>query len=249
MNTFTQPRNVCFKLNTEEDSLPPSTTLDTEGNIYTLTYAAFLADLKKRPIRQIRTAALNKFFNSLGKNKSGSKNGIGRGQEFCNAFFEEGTLKEANPKTLFYVNDDHDSLTAGAHGTDAPDFYFYTKANGRFTVEVKMYSSVESYFINVKTTNFHDADYVISYIIDKQVWLFSTKKEQYLELYTQDSLAVTDPWINEINLPPQFETISFYIPKDQNILNKALREYTNEELPEFVSYSFFVNEAKSNIEE
>ena len=231
------------------DTYAQSVSLDAEGNIYQLTYASFLAELKKRPVKQLRTAALNKFFNSLGKNKSGSKNGMGRGQGFCNAFFEEGTLKEVNPGVLVYVNEDHDSLTAGDTGTDAPEFYFYTKANGTFTVEAKMYSSVESYFINVKTTNFHDADYVISYIIDKQVWLFSTKKEHYLELYTQDSLAVTDPWINEINLPSQLETISFYIPKDQNILNKALRDYTNEELPEFVSYSFFVNEAKSIIEE
>ena len=247
MNTFTQTYDIFFKLNTEEESLPPSTSLDQSGDIQQLVYASFLAELKTRSIKRIQTAALNKFFNSLGKNKSGSKNGIGRGQEFCNAYLEETTLKKANPEVLVYVNEDHDSLTAGDHGTDAPEFDFYTKANGRFTVEVKMYRSIESYFSNVKTTNFHDADYVISYIINKQAWLFSTKAEQYLELYTQDNLAVTDPWINEITLSPQLETISFYIPEDQNILNKALRDYTNEELPEVVNYNFFINEAKSTL--
>lgn len=248
MTTFTQTYDELSKLNTEDESpLPPPTSLDKRGNIQQLVYVSFLAELKKRSIKQIQTAALNKFFNSLGKNKSGSKNGIGRGQEFCNAYLEETTLKKANPEVLVYVNEDHDSLTAGDTGTDDPDFYFYTKANGRFKVEIKMYSAVESYFSNVKTTNFHDADYVINYIIDKHVWLFSTKEEQYLELYTQDSLAATDPWINEINLPSQLETISFYIPKDKNILNKALREYTNKELPKVVSYNFFINEAKSTL--
>lgn len=247
MSTFTQTYDIFFKLNTEEESLPPSTSLDQSGDIQQLVYASFLAELKKRSIKQIQTAALNKFFNSLGKNKSGSKNGIGRGQEFCNAYLEETTLKKANPEVLVYVNEDHDSLTAGDSGTDAPEFDFYTKVNGRFTVEVKMYRSIESYFSNVTTTNFHDADYVISYIINKHIWLFSTKAEQYLELYTQDSLAATDPWINEITLPSQFETISFYIPEDQNILNKALRDYTNEELPEVVNYNFFINEAKSTL--
>jgi hypothetical protein len=203
--------------------------------------------LKKRPVKQIKTAALNKFFNSLGRNKSGSKNGIGRGQEFFNADFEETGLKKANPGVLVYVNDDHDSLTAGSTGTNAPEFYFYTKANGKFTVEAKMYSSVESYFSNVKTTNFHDADYVISYIIDKHLWLFSKKVENYLELYTQDDLAATDPWISEITLPSQLETISFYIPKSQNRLDKALRDYSNEELPEVVNYKFFINEAKASL--
>lgn len=229
------------------DTYAQSVSLDAEGNIYQLTYASFLAELKKRPVKQLQTAALNKFFNSLGKNKSGSKNGIGRGQEFCNAFFEEGTLKEANPGVLVYVNEDHDSLTAGDTGTDAPEFYFYTKANGTFTVEAKIYKSVASYFSLVKTTNFHNADYVISYIIDMQVWLFSTKTEDYLELYTQGTLAETVPWITEITLPTTLEHISFYIPKEQNVLNKALRDYTDEELPEVVSYNFFINPAKSII--
>jgi hypothetical protein len=247
MNTFTQTYDALSKLNTEEESLPPPTSLDQNGNIQQLVYASFLTELKRRSKKRIQTAALNKFFNSLGKDKSGSKNGIGRGQEFCNAYLEETTLKKANPEVLVYVNEDHDSLTAGDPGTNDPDFYFYTKANGRFKVEVKMYITVDSYYSKVKTTNFHDADYVISYIIDKHVWLFSTKEEQYLELYTQDNLAATEPWINEINLPSQLETVSFYIPENQNKLNKPLRDYTNEELPKVVNYNFFINKAKSTL--
>lgn len=244
---FSIAYNKVDKLNSLEESLPPPTSLDEKGDIQQLVYASFLAELKGRSIKRIRTAALNKFFNSLGKNRSGSKNGISRGQEFCNAYFEETALKKANPAVLVYVNDDHDSLTVGSPGTDAPEFYFYTKANGKFKVEVKMYSSIESYFSKVTITNFHDADYVVNYVIDKHVWLFSKKADHYLELYTQDSLAATDPWINEITLPSQLETISFYIPKSKNTLDKALRDYTNEELPEVVNYKFFINEAKSTL--
>ena len=247
MNTFIQTFDKLSRLNTGEESFIPSTSLDEKGNIQQLVFASFLAELKNRSVKQIQTAALNKFFNSLGKNKSGSKNGIGRGQEFCNAYLEETMLKKVNPGVLVYVNEDHDSLTARNPGTDAPEFYFYTKANGKFKVEVKMYSSIESYFSKVKTTNFHDADYIINYIIENHVWLFSTKAENYLELYTQDTLAEIVPWITEITLPTYLETISFYIPKEQNVLNKVLRDYTNEELPEVVSYSFFINPANSTI--
>ena len=108
-----------------------------------------------------------------------------------------------------------------------------------------MYSSIESYFSNVKTANFHSANYVVNYIIDKRAWLFSKKAENYLELYTQSDLAAMDPWISEITLPSKLETISFYISKSQNRLNKALRDYLNEELPGVVNYKFFINEAKA----
>jgi len=216
-------------LNSEQ----PATIGDDLRGIAVLDMGAFWREVYKREDKNITTVNLIRFMNTLGKNKSGSDNAIGRLQFFLNAFSQELALYLANPNTLKFVGDDHYSLIRGATGTDDPDFYFMTSNGKQFTIEAKMYFSEKSYHNKKATTNFHKADYCLVYIISSAKWMASQKADGYNTLYEIADLAKYYPWLLEINLPDSLTTIKFFIP------DKDLNKLTDSQLPETVNYTFY----------
>jgi len=203
-------------------------TQDETGKITALDFKAFTDVLRGRTEYKIKTPALIEFVSTLGKNKSGSNNSIGRLQYLINAYFQEIALATANPGILEFVNDDHTALTRGNPGTNAADF----KLNAdelSFTIEVKKYWSKESYEKNRPEANFHNADYVLAYLIEEKAWRFSKKSEDYEKLYSINELVESDPWLLKIKLPTRFASIKF------NVDNNA----TDSEVPAEVTYTFY----------
>lgn len=201
-----------------------------DGKINLLNFKLFLDELEKRDPQTIRTAALIDFVSSLGKNKSGSKNSIGRLQYFLNAYSQEIALLHAN-SNLKFVKDDHEYLKRGNTGTNDADFVLEASNGKNYTIDAKMYGTKKGYFSRLSETNFHDADYALIFT-NKETprWLFSKKSENYETLYTPDELKETDPWLLEINLPTSIRLIYFTFDKD----------LTDVEVPEEVGY-FFIN--------
>jgi hypothetical protein len=214
----------------------PATIDDLEG-INVLNMDAFWRALHLRAQvpddKFIITTKLIKFVNTLGKNKSGSDNAIGRLQFFLNAFSQELALYLANPNTLKFVGDDHYSLIRGSTGTNDPDFYFTTSSGRIVTLEAKMYFTEESYHSKKATTNFHKADYCLAYIIKSAKWMVSQKIDGYNVLYEIADLAKYYPWLLEINLPDELTTVQFSVP------NTKLCDLTDQQLPEVVNYTFY----------
>lgn len=206
----------------------PPVTKDKIGKIITLNFKSFINTLMNRQDHTIKTPALIECISTLGKNKSGSNNSIGRLQYFINAYFQEIALATENPSVLEFINDDHTILTRNNPGSNAADFKLNTDEI-TFTVEVKKYWSKDSYEKNLPYTNFHNADYALVYLIEEKVWRFSKKSELYRKLYSIEALAKTDPWLIKIKLPTKLTSIKFYV--DNNA--------TDNEVPEKVSYSFY----------
>ncbi len=208
-------------------------TKDDAKGIAVLDMVAFWRTIHNRKEKFIIVANLIKFMKTLGKNKSGSDNAIGRLQFFLNAFSQELSLYLANPKTLRFVGDDHYCLIRGATGTDDPDFYFTTSNGKQFTIEAKMYFSEESYHSNKAITNFHKADYCLVYIISSAKWMVSQKVDCYNNLYNIEDLAKYYPWLLEIVLPDELTTVTFSVP------GMKLSKLTDDELPAEVNYTFY----------
>ena len=219
--------------------LPP--VEQDEFGFTVLNYGPFLHALYERESHELKTPALAAFISTLGRNKSGSENSIGRFQYFANAFIEEASLHKCNQKILAFVGDDHYNLIRGATGTNDPDFYFYAKNGRTFTIEVKMYWSEESYRKELPNTNFHNADYCIAFLISTKQWVFSRRIDGYSKLCSASYFTNTDPWLLEITLPEKLTTIKIYVPELDSIQFSRL---TNEQLVEkypVVNYSFFTN--------
>lgn len=219
--------------------LPP---VEWDEHGYTiLNYLPFLQILREREIYELKTPALAAFVSTLGRNKSGSENSIGRFQYFANAFIEEDALHKCNPETLVFVGDDHYNLVRGATGTNDPDFYFYAKNGRTFTIEVKMYWSEESYRKELPDTNFHNADYCIAFLISTKQWVFSRRIDGYSKLCSASYFTNTDPWLLEITLPVSLTTIKIFV---DGLDSQQFSRLTNKQLVEkypVVKYSFFTN--------
>lgn len=211
------------------DSLNAPVVAGTAGQITTLNFQPFLDELLNRHDPYIRTPALVEFINTLGKNKSGSKNAIGRLQFFLNAYSQEINLLSANPSKLRFVLDDHESLTRGNSGENAADFYFHSAEGKDYLIDAKMYYSETSYFSLLNTTNFHEADYVLIYLIKPNLWVYARKADNYQTLYTVDELAKSDPWLLEIKFPPFLRLIKF----------KVVMDASDSQIPEKVAYNFY----------
>lgn len=225
------------------DVREPATVDDSHG-IQILNYHAFWQVLFTRSIKTIRTIHLRAFVQTLGKNKSGGRNGISRLQYFVNAFSQELSLRLANVSRLVFVGDDHFFLKRNGTGTDDPDFLFTSEAGIHKTLEAKIYFTEDSYYENVVTTNFHKADYCIAFIIKSKVtgygqWYFSKKTDNYTKLCTITELAESDPWLTELVLPDTIYTIQFYAP------GVKLGDLYDESVPEIVNYNIYHNKVKN----
>lgn len=215
-------------------TLPP--VEEDEYGFTRLNCGSFLNVLANRAEKIIKTADLIRFFDTLGRNKSGSNNNIGRCKYFLNAFSVEIPLVEANPDKLQFIGDDHLSFIRGATGTDDPDLYLFDNGN-TYTIEVKTYWSIESYFKNRPTTNFHNADYCLAFILKSKQWVFSKRSEYYSVLYTSDD-AMLDSCLKTIKLPNKITTISFFVP---NCSSSEFDQLTDDMVPETVYYTFYEN--------
>lgn len=220
----------------ELDNINTPEVSDKQG-IVKLNFEPFLLELAARPTKIIRTPTLISFIDTLGTNKSGSNNAIGRLQFFLNAYKQEMALLTANSDKLSFVTDDHDSLTRGNTGTHAPDFKFVASNGNNYTIDAKMYGTVNSYYENWPTTNFHNADYCLTFIIKENLWLYSKKSEQYKNLYSVDELIKTDPQLLEITIPTQLQLIRFDIDL------KA----SNDQIPLTVAYNFYIKTYKAGL--
>jgi hypothetical protein len=67
--------------------------------------------------------------------------------------------------------------------------------------------------------------------------MFSTRSEAYQELHLPKEIYKMEPSLAMINLPKNFETISFYIP-DSDAKLGDLKDY---QVPAEVSYTFYNN--------
>lgn len=207
---------------------------DALGNVY-LNFLGFWWELLQRfeNIAYLTTVDLLSFMATLGRNKSGGRNGISRLQYFLNAFSQELSLFLANPLKLAFVGDDHFWLRSGGTGTDDPDLNFFANNGNIYTLEAKMYFTDNSYFQSLPTTNFHTATYCIAYIITTGQWYFSKKSENYSKLYRVSELMNPDPWLAEINLPTQMTTIQFSVP------GAKLSDLPDDLVPETVDYKIY----------
>jgi hypothetical protein len=223
--------------------------------IVKLAFAAFWRELKARETKEAKTIYINDlivFMKALtGKNKSGSKNSIGRLAYFLNAFSEEVSLWLANQGKLEFIGNDHFELMRGGHGTDDPDCVFTCSNGYKFTLEVKMYYNQESYNKAKIDTNFHKADYCIAFLLESKEWLFSLKADNYDVLYTVEALSNTDPWLAEINLPTCITTVQFSVPgkklgdlTDEELLAAAKKVYVGTEVKNEVNFRFYENKTK-----
>lgn len=201
-----------------------------DGRILSINLPSFVEALDRQNNQAINTIRLMDFVKTLGTNKSGGKNGIFRLQCFINAYLQEQALIEANPGTLKFGNDDHYELTRGSTGTNAPDFIYQDK----YTIDAKINSSIDSYKNLLGTTNCHNADYVLVYLLAESLWVFAKKSEKYLTLHTVDKLAETDPWLLDLNLPKAFKTFKFMVNRDD----------TDDQVPETVTYTSWYRSAK-----
>ena len=208
--------------------------LSIKGKITTLNFQPFLDELASRQRPYISTPALIDFINTLGKNKSGSKNAIGRLQFFLNAYKQEISLLGVNPSRLSFVIDDHKGLTRGSTGESAADFYFQSANGEKYLIDAKMYYSEVSYFTALASTNFHNADYALIYLIKNNIWVYARKVDNYSTLYTVDELADSDPWLLEIRFPPSLRLIRFDVT-----LNAS-----DSQIPEMVAYNFYTKYLK-----
>ena len=187
---------------------------------------------------------LKNFVATCGKNKTSSNNSIGRFGFFSSTYLQENGLIVANPDTLRYIGNDHNELIRGSTGTDDPDFYFDAFDSNHkpctYKLEVKMYLSIESYFKNLETTNFHNADYCLAYLLNINKWVFSRKVDNYKEVFTADDeqLLQQEPWLRIINLPNTVTRLQFYIP---NMPMKTFHSLTDNQLPDEVQFNFIVH--------
>ena len=203
-----------------------------------LNLSAMWKELFMRSSRTIYTVWLIQFMQTLSKNKSAGKNGISRLQHFLNALSQELSLFLANMGTLSFVGKDHYYLLEYGTGTNDPDFYFRPSNGNTYTMEAKMYFSRDSYTKLLGTTNFHNADYVIIFIIGTKEWLISRKIDNYNTLYSIKQLSDTDPQLTELVLPEIITTIQFYTTDDNT---KKLADRTDAEVPETVYYRTYNN--------
>ena len=205
-----------------------SPVIEQNGKINFLNFKLFLEELKKRDSKIIKTPALIDFVSSLGRNKSGSKNSIGRLQYFLNAHSQEIALICIN-SNLQFVKNDHEYLKRNSTGTNDADFIFKASNGKSYSIDAKMYGTKEGYFKRLPETNFHAADYALIFTNKENPrWLFSKKSENYGILYTPEELKKTDPWLLEIKLPPSLRLIYFALNKD----------LIDTEVPEKVGYFF-----------
>lgn len=205
-----------------------SPVIERNGKINFLNFKLFLEELKKRDSKIIKTPALIDFVSSLGKNKSGSKNSIGRLQYFLNAYSQEIALICVN-SNLQFVKNDHEYLKRNSTGTNDADFVFKASNGKSYSIDAKMYGTKEGYFRRLSETNFHAADYALIFTNKENPrWLFSKKSENYGILYTPEELKKTDPWLLEIKLPTSLKLIYFALNKD----------LIDTEVPEKVGYFF-----------
>lgn len=202
--------------------------LDALG-INRLYFRAFLDELENREPKIIHTASLIKFINTLGRNKSGSNNAIGRLQFFLNAYIQEMTLKAINKGKLDFVVNDHEYLTRGATGDPAADFKFISSRGLIYTIDAKMYLSEDSFYENLSKTNFHNADYTLIFLIKENRWRYSRKVDNYTKLYTVEELALSDSHLFEIQFPESLTLIRF----DINLFD------TDDKIPSEISYTFY----------
>jgi len=230
------------------------TVSDVQG-IVKLAFAAFLRELKARETKEAKSIYIDNlivFMKTLGgRNKTRSKNGIGRLAYFLNAFSEELSLWLANQNALEFIGNDHFELLRGGHGTDDPDCIFTCSSGYKFTLEVKMYYDQESYNKAKIDTNFHKADYCIAFLLESKEWLFSRKDDNYDVLYTVDALSNSDPWLAEINLPTCITTVRFSVPgkklddlTDEELLAAAKKVYVGTEVKNEVNFRFYENKTK-----
>lgn len=202
-----------------------------------LNFYPFLDELEGRAVQTIKTPMIKDFMQTLGKNKSGSNNSVGRLQFFLNAFRQEGGLLAVNPGKLSFINDDHYGLTRGNPGESAADFYFEASDGLRYKIDAKMYGSAKSYFKNLPTTNFHGAEYALVYLIAENEWVYSKKTEAYKNLYDTETIAKTDPWLLEIQFPSQLRLIRFHVDL----------EAFDAQIPDEVGYNFYTKSLKTKI--
>ena len=211
-------------------------SVDAQG-FTAIHFEAFLEELKNRVPQQIVTKDIITFMTTLGTNKSGGENAVSRLQFFLNAYIQETSLERLNKDKLVFIGDDHYSLVRGGTGTDEPDFYLYASNNARYTIDVKIYFSEESYYNNLPTTNFHKADYCLAYLIKDKAWKFSRKLDNYCILEQASTYYKTDNWLNEITLPKNLTLIKF---STDTLSGHAFSKLINSEVPNVVNYNFYI---------
>jgi hypothetical protein len=217
-------------------SIEDPVSVDEHG-FTAIHFELFLAELKNRSPQCIITRDIITFMNTLGKNKSGGNNAVSRLQFFLNAYIQEISLERLNTDTLVFIGDDHYSLIRGGTGTDDPDFYFYASNNARYTIDVKIYYSEESYYKNLQTTNFHKADYCLVYLIKDKAWKFSRKLDSYSILEQASTYYKTDPCLNEIILPKNLNLVKFFT---DTLSGHAFSKLIDSDVPNTVNYDFYI---------
>ena len=217
------------------NNIQEAVSVDSYG-FTALYFEPFLNVLKSRVNKSIETLHVKHFMSTLGSNKSGGNNGISRLQYFLNAFIQEAALKNLNNDKLAFVGNDHYYLARGGTGTNDPDFYFYPNNGKTYTIDVKIYWSDDKYYENISTTNFHNADYCLAYIINTKTWKFSRKCEYYAALERTSTYYNTDPWLSEIALPQSLFLIRFFTDELDSTNFRKLSDY---DLPEKVKYEFY----------
>ena len=218
-----------------------SPTEHDDSGICVLNYEPFLRVLHERDVAQIFTSDLIDFVQTLGKNKSGSENGIGRLQYFLNAFIEEAELFKCNSNRLEFVGNDHYSLIKNSTGSDDPDFRFFACNGNTYTIEVKLYKSLQAYEQRRSQTNFHKADYCLAFFLNEKRWLFSKQIDNYAILYSVGELSSSDPWLAELELPESLTVIKFSIPGSSISFN----DLTNQELKAYKTANYSFNTTKA----
>lgn len=214
------------------NELIPGLTYDKDNKILVLAYESYLNELKTTFPKVISTPELIEFMRSLrGKNKSGSKNGIGRLQYFINAYLQESALVNANPGILDFYGNNHEYLARGESGDDDPDLKLTTD-EGIFKVEVKKYWNQKSYLDHLHSKdgiNFHDSTYALVYLVEGG-WRVTLQREGYEILHFVTDLASTDPWIAFLKLPTKIGNIKFNV--DNN--------FTDDQVPEEVTFALYL---------
>lgn len=238
LNTYNQVVDIDFPSLVASCNVPPG--LSDEHGLAIFNMDATWKLLFEKQEKTITTTLLKPFMATLGTNKSGSKNGVGRNQFFMNAFSAEGPLQAANPRTFSFVGDDHFALFRGSTGSDDPDFFFRPSNGQTYTIEVKVNFSIEDYLARRPSTNFHKADYCIVFILNTSDWLISRKVDNYCNLTLASAFEATDPWLKEINFPKKYWRVRYSLPND----TRRLTTVTDAEVPDIITYEIIQHEVQ-----
>ena len=143
-----------------------------------------------------------------------------RVQYFYNAYLAETAIKNAcTANGVTFGDNTHTDLQVGRKAENNPDLKFIDKEGNQKTLEVKIFANKSS-IANYSEKSFHDADYVVIYVLANNTIIFKKRNEKgkYKEVNTIENSNIAETIKNAtqnifyefIRLTPDNEKIEDY---------------------------------------